>query len=186
MVKDRKTIQDARRRLSKSDIIVKSNTSARLNLEGNKNKYSIQPYDTETIPFEDLQAIARKQKNVFFSFLCVIEDAYNDSGDFIEIEEVYMALGLGKIVEDLDNMPDEYYFDDLLKKDSFETFKTEIRDMDEKIICRLAERAVYLHDKKEFGDSYKMSIIEKILNRNYVFEDIDRSNREIKDDIDII
>ena len=51
------------------------------------------------------------------------------------------------------------------------------------VIKRLIERAIYLYKEKEFSNNFKMSYLEKKLGVQHVFEDVDRSMKEIKSDV---
>ena len=55
--------------------------------------------------------------------------------------------------------------------------------MKKAVINRLIERAIFLYKEKEFSNNFKMSYLEKKLGVQYVFEDIDRTMKEIKSDV---
>ena len=52
-------------------------------------------------------------------------------------------------------------------------------------MSRLLERAILLYRQGEFANFNKMSLLEKKLGLEYIFEDIDRSKKKIKSDIDL-
>ncbi len=86
----------------------------------------------------------------------------------------------------MEETPDEYLFDDLLLESGFEEFREEIDKMKKVVIARLVERAIILYKEKEFADNFKMSYLENKLGLEYTFEDVDRSERPIKSDIDTL
>ena len=120
---------------------------------------------------------------MFEDFTVLIDDVYCPDNEDLGVEEVEQVLGLGRIKKGINEIPDDLYFDDLLLDCPFEEFIEEVDQLKKTVINRLIERAILLYKEKEFSDSFKMSYLEKKLGLQYVFEDIDRSMKEIKSDV---
>ena len=183
---DKKTISEMKRQLKDADVSIKNNSMFEVILKSDRNGGSftvLKPTEIEDITFEDLQSIVKKHKSMFEDFTVLIDDVYCPDNEELGIEEVEQVLGLSRIKKGMDEIPDDLYFDDLLLDCPFEEFTEEVDEMKKVIIKRLIERAIFLYKEKEFSDSFKMSYLEKKLGVQYVFEDIDRSMKEIKSDV---
>ena len=197
---DKKTISEMKRQLKDADISIKNNSIFEVILKSDKNGGSfttLKPTEIEDITFEDLQSIVKRHKSMFEDFTVLIDDVYCPENEELGIEEVEQVLGLGRIKKGVDEVPDDLYFDDLLFNDAFvitvnddllldcpfEEFTEEVDEMKKVVIKRLIERAVFLYKEKEFSNNFKMSYLEKKLGVQYVFEDVDRSMKEIKSDV---
>lgn len=183
---DKKTISEMKRQLKDADISIKNNSMFEVILKSDKNGGSfvtLKPTEIEDITFEDLQSIVKKHKSMFEDFTVLIDDVYCPENEELGIEEVEQVLGLGRIKKGVDEVPDDLYFDDLLLDCPFEEFTEEVDEMKKVVINRLIERAVFLYKEKEFSNNFKMSYLEKKLGVQYVFEDIDRTMKEIKSDV---
>lgn len=183
---DKKTISEMKRQLKDADISIKNNSMFEVILKSDKNGGSfvtLKPTEIEDITFEDLQSIVKKHKSMFEDFTVLIDDVYCPDNEELEIEEVEQVLGLGRIKKGVDEVPDDLYFDDLLLDCPFEEFTEEVDEMKKVVINRLIERAIYLYKEKEFSNNFKMSYLEKKLGVQYVFEDVDRTMKEIKSDV---
>lgn len=183
---DKKTIGEMKRQLKDADITIKNNSIFEVVLKSERNGgflTILKPTEVEDITFEDLQSIVKKQKSMFEDFTVLIDDVYCPDNEDLGIEEVEQVLGLGRIKKGIDEIPDDLYFDDLLLDCPFEEFIEEVDQLKKTVINRLIERAILLYKEKEFSDSFKMSYLEKKLGLQYVFEDIDRSMKEIKSDV---
>ena len=183
---DKKIISEMKRQLKDADISIKNNSIFEVILKSDKNGGSfttLKPTEIEDITFEDLQSIVKRHKSMFEDFTVIIDDVYCPDNEEFGVEEVEKVLGLSRIKKGIDEVPDDLYFDDLLLDCPFEEFTEEVDEMKKVIIKRLIERAIFLYKEKEFSDSFKMSYLEKKLGVQYVFEDIDRSMKEIKSDV---
>ena len=183
---DKKTISEMKRQLKDADISIKNNSMFEVILKSDRNGGSfttLKPTEIEDITFEDLQSIVKKHKSMFEDFTVLIDDVYCPDNEELGVEEVEQVLGLGKIKKGVDEVPDDLYFDDLLLDCPFEEFTEEVDEMKKVVINRLIERAIFLYKEKEFSNNFKMSYLEKKLGVQYVFEDIDRSMKEIKSDV---
>ena len=183
---DKKTISEMKRQLKDADITIKNNSMFEVVLKSERNGgflTILKPTEIEDITFEDLQSIVKKHKSMFEDFTVLIDDVYCPENEELGIEEVEQVLGLGRIKKGGDEVPDDLYFDDLLLDCPFEEFTEEEKKKKKVIIKRLIERAIFLYKEKEFSDSFKMSYLEKKLGVQYVFEDIDRTMKEIKSDV---
>ena len=183
---DKKTIGEMKRQLKDADITIKNNSIFEVVLKSERNGgflTILKPTEVEDITFEDLQSIVKKQKSMFEDFTVLIDDVYCPNNEDLGIEEVEQVLGLGRIKKGINETPDDLYFDDLLLDCPFEEFIEEVDQLKKTVINRLIERAILLYKEKEFSDSFKMSYLEKKLGLQYVFEDIDRSMKEIKSDV---
>ena len=183
---DKKTISEMKRQLKDADISIKNNSMFEVILKSDRNGGSftiLKPTEIEDITFEDLQSIVKRHKSMFEDFTVLIDDVYCPENEELGIEEVEQVLGLGRIKKGVDEVPDDLYFDDLLLDCPFEEFTEEVDEMKKVVINRLIERAIYLYKEKEFSNNFKMSYLEKKLGVQYVFEDIDRSMKEIKSDV---
>ena len=183
---DKKTISEMKRQLKDADISIKNNSMFEVILKSDRNGGSftvLKPTEIEDITFEDLQSIVKKHKSMFEDFTVLIDDVYCPDNEELGIEEVEQVLGLGRIKKGVDEVPDDLYFDDLLLDCPFEEFTEEVDEMKKVVIKRLIERAIYLYKEKEFSNNFKMSYLEKKLGVQYVFEDIDRTMKEIKSDV---
>lgn len=183
---DKKTISEMKRQLKDADITIKNNSMFEVVLKSERNGgflTILKPTEIEDITFEDLQSIVKKHKSMFEDFTVLIDDVYCPENEELGIEEVEQVLGLGRIKKGVDEVPDDLYFDDLLLDCPFEEFTEEVDEMKKVVINRLIERAIFLYKEKEFSNNFKMSYLEKKLGVQYVFEDIDRSMKEIKSDV---
>ena len=183
---DKKTISEMKRQLKDADITIKNNSMFEVVLKSERNGgflIILKPTEIEDITFEDLQSIVKKHKSMFEDFTVLIDDVYCPENEELGIEEVEQVLGLGRIKKGVDEVPDDLYFDDLLLDCPFEEFTEEVDEMKKVVINRLIERAIYLYKEKEFSNNFKMSYLEKKLGVQYVFEDIDRTMKEIKSDV---
>ena len=183
---DKKTISEMKRQLKDADISIKNNSMFEVILKSDKNGGSfiiLKPTEIEDITFEDLQSIVKRHKSMFEDFTVLIDDVYCPENEELGIEEVEQVLGLGRIKKGVDEVPDDLYFDDLLLDCPFEEFTEEVDEMKKVVIKRLIERAVFLYKEKEFSNNFKMSYLEKKLGVQHVFEDVDRSMKEIKSDV---
>lgn len=183
---DKKTIGEMKRQLKDADITIKNNSIFEVVLKSERNGgflTILKPTEVEDITFEDLQSIVKKQKSMFEDFTVLIDDVYCPDNEDLGVEEVEQVLGLGRIKKGINETPDDLYFDDLLLDCPFEEFIEEVDGLKKIVINRLIERAILLYKEKEFSDSFKMSYLEKKLGLQYVFEDIDRSMKEIKSDV---
>lgn len=183
---DKKTISEMKRQLKDADISIKNNSMFEVILKSDRNGGSftiLKPTEIEDITFEDLQSIVKRHKSMFEDFTVLIDDVYCPENEELGIEEVEQVLGLGRIKKGVDEVPDDLYFDDLLLDCPFEEFTEEVDGMKKVVINRLIERAIYLYKEKEFSNNFKMSYLEKKLGVQYVFEDIDRTMKEIKSDV---
>ena len=183
---DKKTISEMKRQLKDADISIKNNSIFEVILKSDKNGGSfitLKPTEIEDITFEDLQSIVKRHKSMFEDFTVLIDDVYCPDNEELGIEEVEQVLGLSRIKKGMDEVPDDLYFDDLLLDCPFEEFTEEVDEMKKVVIKRLIERAIFLYKEKEFSNNFKMSYLEKKLGVQYVFEDVDRSMKEIKSDV---
>ena len=183
---DKKTISEMKRQLKDADISIKNNSMFEVILKSDRNGGSftiLKPTEIEDITFEDLQSIVKRHKSMFEDFTVLIDDVYCPENEELGIEEVEQVLGLGRIKKGVDEVPDDLYFDDLLLDCPFEEFTEEVDEMKKVVIKRLIERAVFLYKEKEFSNNFKMSYLEKKLGVQYVFEDVDRTMKEIKSDV---
>lgn len=183
---DKKTISEMKRQLKDADISIKNNSIFEVILKSDRNGGSftiLKPTEIEDITFEDLQSIVKRHKSMFEDFTVLIDDVYCPENEELGIEEVEQVLGLGRIKKGVDEIPDDLYFDDLLLDCPFEEFTEEVDEMKKVVIKRLIERAVFLYKEKEFSNNFKMSYLEKKLGVQHVFEDVDRSMKEIKSDV---
>ena len=187
--KQRKTVSEKKRRLIGADITIKNNTNGKVNLKSERNGgsiYSIERYETLDMPFEDLQNIMRKHKSMFENFVVIIDDVYAPEDDELTVEDVEEVLGLTRLRKGLDDTPDDYMFDDLLLEYSFEEFEDEVNKFKLPVVKRLAERAIYLYLQREFSNNHKMNLLEKRLGVKNIFEDVERSQKPIRSDFDLM
>ena len=183
---DKKTISEMKRQLKDADISIKNNSMFEVILKSDRNGGSfttLKPTEIEDITFEDLQSIVKKHKSMFEDFTVLIDDVYCPDNEELGVEEVEQVLGLGRIKKGVDEIPDDLYFDDLLLDCPFEEFTEEVDKMKKVVINRLIERAIFLYKEKEFSNNFKMSYLENKLGVQYVFEDVDRTMKEIKSDV---
>ena len=187
--RDRRTLNEKKRRLLGADITLKNNTNGKVNLKSDRNGgsiYSMEQYETIDVPFEDLQSIVKKHKKIFEQFTVIIDDVYAPGEEDITVEDVEEVLGLSRIKKGLSDTPDDLMFDDLLLDYSFEEFEDEVETFKPAVIKRLAERAIYLYLQKEFSNGHKMNLLEKKLGVKNIFEDVDKSQKPIRSDIDMM
>lgn len=184
---NRKSISEKRNILKNADISIRNNSLARIVLKSRLSGGSLYILenngDIEDIPFNELNDIFKKCRGMFENFEILIEDVYCPGNDDITVEDVKMVLGLKEKVEET---PDEYYLDEVLLDFSFDEFEDEIKTLPLTVIDRLMDRAIILYKQGEFSNFNKMSLLEKKLGLEYVFEDVDRSMKQIKSDIDLL
>ena len=182
---NRKTINEKRNILKNADITIKNNCISKLILKSRLNGGStyvlMSNGDMEDIPFMELNDIFKRQRRLFQDYSILIEDVYCPSNDDITVDDVKLVLGLK---DKFDETPDEYYFDELLLDFSYDEYEEEVNELPIDVISRLIERAILLYQQGEFANFNKMSLLEKKLGLEYVFEDVDRSMKPIKSDID--
>lgn len=186
MRESRRSLSEKKRQLKEADVSIKNNSIAHVILYSEKNGGSyvnLEPTEIEDMTFEDLQSIVKKQKSLFENFIVIIDDVYCPENEDLGIKDVEEVLGLGRIKKGMEEAPDDLLFDDLLLDCPLEDFIEEVDRMKTSVINRLIERAVLLYKQKEFSDTFKMSYMEKKLGLQYVFEDVDRSMKEIKSDV---
>ena len=159
---NRKSINEKRNILKNADISIKNNTTSRIILKSQIGGGSIYILanngDIEDVPFNELHDIFKRHRKLFEEFKIIIEDVYCPDNDEMTIEDVKMVLGL----------------------------KERVNSLPKSVINRLLDRAIILYKQGEFSNFNKMSLLEKKLGIEYVFEDIDRSMRPVRSDIDLL
>ncbi len=184
---NRKSISEKRNILKNADVSIRNNSISKIVLKSRLSGGSLYLLenngDIEDIPFNELNDIFKRCRRMFENFEILIEDVYCPDNSDITIEDVKMVLGLKEKVEET---PDEYYLDEVLLDFSFDEFEDEIKSLPLTVIDRLMDRAIILYKRGEFSNFNKMSLLEKKLGLEYVFEDVDRSMKQIKSDIDLL
>lgn len=184
---NRKSISEKRNILKNADVSIRNNSISKIVLKSRLSGGSLYLLenngDIEDIPFNELNDIFKRCRRMFENFEILIEDVYCPDNSDITIEDVKMVLGLKEKVEET---PDEYYLDEVLLDFSFDEFEDEIKSLPLTVIDRLMDRAIILYKQGEFSNFNKMSLLEKKLGLEYVFEDVDRSMKQIKSDIDLL
>ena len=179
-MKDRMLKRDIKRLLNDAEISVVSNTDWDIILVSPRTsaEYSLsQMGDVEDIPFEDLLAIVKKgQRGLFENYKLIIDDVYVEGDYNITIEDVEKALGI-RHKDKLDEVPDSDYLDDLLLDESVEDFYEIVKKMSPQVQERLIERAIDLYKREEFSNAFKMNMLEKLLDVEDIWKDIDRINK---------
>ena len=185
---NRKSINEKRNILKNADISIKNNTTSRIILKSQISGGSIYILanngDIEDVPFNELHDIFKRHRKLFEEFKIIIEDVYCPDNDEMTIEDVKMVLGLKE--RGVEEVPDEYYLDEVLLDFTLDEYEEEINSLPKSVINRLLDRAIILYKQGEFSNFNKMSLLEKKLGIEYVFEDIDRSMRPIRSDIDLL
>lgn len=185
---NRKSINEKRNILKNADISIKNNTTSRIILKSQISGGSIYILanngDVEDVPFNELHDIFKRHRKLFEEFKIIIEDVYCPDNDEMTIEDVKMVLGLKE--RGIEEVPDEYYLDEVLLDFTLDEYEEEINSLPKSVINRLLDRAIILYKQGEFSNFNKMSLLEKKLGIEYVFEDIDRSMRPIRSDIDLL
>ena len=185
---NRKSINEKRNILKNADISIKNNTTSRIILKSQISGGSIYILanngDIEDVPFNELHDIFKRHRKLFEEFKIIIEDVYCPDNDEMTIEDVKIVLGLKE--RGVEEIPDEYYLDEVLLDFTLDEYEEEINSLPKSVINRLLDRAIILYKQGEFSNFNKMSLLEKKLGIEYVFEDIDRSMRPIRSDIDLL
>ena len=185
---NRKSINEKRNILKNADISIKNNTTSRIILKSQISGGSIYILanngDIEDVPFNELHDIFKRHRKLFEEFKIIIEDVYCPDNDEMTIEDVKMVLGLKE--RGVEEVPDEYYLDEVLLDFTLDEYEEEVNSLPKSVINRLLDRAIILYKQGEFSNFNKMSLLEKKLGIEYVFEDIDRSMRPIRSDIDLL
>lgn len=185
---NRKSINEKRNILKNADISIKNNTTSRIILKSQIGGGSIYILanngDIEDVPFNELHDIFKRHRKLFEEFKIIIEDVYCPDNDEMTIEDVKMVLGLKE--RDVEEVPDEYYLDEVLLDFTLDEYEEEVNSLPKSVINRLLDRAIILYKQGEFSNFNKMSLLEKKLGIEYVFEDIDRSMRPVRSDIDLL
>lgn len=176
---ERKTISEKRNQLKGADVSIKNNTLAKIVLKSRINGGSLYILenngDMEDMPFSELNDIYKRHRKMFENFEILIEDVYCPEYDDITVEDVKMVLGLKE--KGIEEIPDEYYLDEVLLDFSYDEFEDEIKLLPLTVVDRLMDRAIILYKQGEFSNFSKMSLLERKLGLEYVFEDVDRSIR---------
>lgn len=176
---ERKTINEKRNVLKNADVSIRNNSLARIVLKsrlGGGSLYILESNgDIEDVPFNEFNDIYKKHRRMFENFEILIEDVYCPEHDEITVEDVKMVIGLKE--RGIEEIPDEYYLDEVLLDFSYDEFEDEIKTLPLSVIDRLVDRAIILYKQGEFSNFSKMSLLERKLGLEYVFEDIDRSIR---------
>ena len=185
---ERKTISEKRNQLKGADVSIKNNTLAKIVLKSRINGGSLYILenngDIEDMPFSELNDIYKKHRKMFENFEILIEDVYCPEYDDITVEDVKMVLGLKE--KGIEEIPDEYYLDEVLLDFSYDEFEDEIKSLPLTVVDRLMDRAIILYKQGEFSNFNKMSLLEKKLGLEYVFEDVDRSIKPIRSNTDLL
>jgi hypothetical protein len=185
---NRKSINEKRNILKNADISIKNNTTSRIILKSQIGGGSIYILanngDIEDVPFNELHDIFKRHRKLFEEFKIIIEDVYCPDNDEMTIEDVKMVLGLKE--RGVEEVPDEYYLDEVLLDFTLDEYEEEVNSLPKSVINRLLDRAIILYKQGEFSNFNKMSLLEKKLGIEYVFEDIDRSMRPVRSDIDLL
>lgn len=185
---ERKTISEKRNILKNADISIKNNSLSKIVLKsriGGGSMYILENNgDIEDVPFSELNDIFKRHRRMFESFEILIEDVYCPDNDEITVEDVKMVLGLKE--KSVEEIPDEYYLDEVLLDFSFDEYEEEIKSLPLSVIDRLMDRAIILYKQGEFSNFNKMSLLEKKLGLEYVFEDVDRSIKPIRSNTDLL
>lgn len=185
---NRKSINEKRNILKNADISIKNNTTSRIILKSQISGGSIYILanngDIEDVPFNELHDIFKRHRKLFEEFKIIIEDVYCPDNDEMTIEDVKMVLGLKE--RGVEEVPDEYYLDEVLLDFTLDEYEEEVNSLPKSVINRLLDRAIILYKQGEFSNFNKMSLLEKKLGIEYVFEDIDRSMRPVRSDIDLL
>lgn len=185
---NRKSINEKRNILKNADISIKNNTTSRIILKSQIGGGSIYILanngDIEDVPFNELHDIFKRHRKLFEEFKIIIEDVYCPDNDEMTIEDVKMVLGLKE--RGVEEVPDEYYLDEVLLDFTLDEYEEEVNSLPKSVINRLLDRAIILYKQGEFSNFNKMSLLEKKLGLEYVFEDVDRSMKQIKSDIDLL
>lgn len=167
----RKTIAEKRKLLKGADITIKNNTDADLIFEGD---IILGVGESVDVSFEQMVIIAKKQKSLFIDHEAIIDDVYCiDTDEEVKPEDVELVLNLPVTDRDEEEVLDSYFFDEMLLEYEYEEFEEVIEELDIHAIFRLAERALYLYERKEFANNFKIQLIEKKLKREHLFESID-------------
>ena len=185
---ERKTISEKRNILKNADISIKNNSLSKIVLKsriGGGSMYILENNgDIEDVPFSELNDIFKRHRRMFENFEILIEDVYCPDNDEITVEDVKMVLGLKE--KGVEEIPDEYYLDEVLLDFSFDEYEEEIKSLPLSVIDRLMDRAIILYKQGEFSNFNKMSLLEKKLGLEYVFEDVDRSIKPIRSNTDLL
>ena len=185
---NRKSINEKRNILKNADISIKNNTTSRIILKSQISGGSIYILanngDIEDVPFNELHDIFKRHRKLFEEFKIIIEDVYCPDNNEMTIEDVKMVLGLKE--RGVEEVPDEYYLDEVLLDFTLDEYEEEVNSLPKSVINRLLDRAIILYKQGEFSNFNKMSLLEKKLGIEYVFEDIDRSMRPVRSDIDLL
>ena len=185
---NRKSINEKRNILKNADISIKNNTTSRIILKSQIGGGSIYILanngDIEDVPFNELHDIFKRHRKLFEEFKIIIEDVYCPDNNEMTIEDVKMVLGLKE--RGVEEVPDEYYLDEVLLDFTLDEYEEEVNSLPKSVINRLLDRAIILYKQGEFSNFNKMSLLEKKLGIEYVFEDIDRSMRPVRSDIDLL
>ena len=185
---NRKSINEKSNILKNADISIKNNTTSRIILKSQIGGGSIYILanngDIEDVPFNELHDIFKRHRKLFEEFKIIIEDVYCPDNDEMTIEDVKMVLGLKE--RGVEEVPDEYYLDEVLLDFTLDEYEEEVNSLPKSVINRLLDRAIILYKQGEFSNFNKMSLLEKKLGIEYVFEDIDRSMRPVRSDIDLL
>ena len=174
---ERRTINEKRNILKNADVSIRNNSLAKIILKsriGGGSLYILENNgDIEDLPFNELNDIFKRHRKMFETFEILIEDVYCPDNDEITVEDVKMVLGLKE--KGIEETPDEYYLDEVLLDFTFDEYEEEINSLPLSVVDRLMDRAIILYKRGEFSNFNKMSLLERKLGLEYVFEDVDRS-----------
>lgn len=122
--------------------------------------------DTDIFTMEQLEAMKNSYKSYLEKYWIIPVEVI--SGD-VTLEEVLQHLGLDRNYKGL--KINETIIDDIIFKTSTKAFEEKMSKVNIQFVLRVAERMKVLYEQGEFSNKYKMSIIEKTLEKDNIFEE---------------
>lgn len=136
--------------------------------------------DSESVGMDVLQSMKSKAKDFFRKHWIIIEDVYVPGSDVdVSVEDVYNFLGLSNVYKEISEFKGDY-FDNLLLKEKNDKFADRVEDMDRKILAQLISRSVVLYKDGKFDNSRKQTILEDIVDNEYLYKENDMKPKKKK------
>ena len=168
----KKTKAQLKKILKEAEVVVMNNFGVKIRYEGNDGfeLELLSHLDSDIVEVEELRKMHVKKKAFFNNYWLLITEVICDDED-VTLEDVYEYIGISKLYKDIEN-PDNDFFENLLLEVSFNRFKEILKNLNKQLVVQLFVRATELYKEKRLFDSFKITEIEKLVDREDCFKDI--------------
>lgn len=168
----KKTKAQLKKILKEAEVVVMNNFGVKIRYEGNDGfeLELLSHLDSDIVEVEELRKMHVKKKAFFNNYWLLITEVICDDED-VTLEDVYEYIGISKLYKDIEN-PDNDFFENLLLEVPFNRFKEILKNLNKQLVVQLFVRATELYKEKRLFDSFKITEIEKLVDREDCFKDI--------------